>query len=106
MKAEIVALSEISYVKGFRARLLYKAGLRTPADVAAADLDLICNILSAGAVTVYRAPNNQTYILIEMIRKRETNILILSIESTKINVTARKQRKRHHASHLEDNSSH
>lgn len=49
VKAEIVALSEITFVKGFRARLLYKAGLRTPADVAAADLDKICNILSAGA---------------------------------------------------------
>lgn len=48
VKAEIVALSEITFVKGFRARLLYKAGLRTPADVAAADLGRICSILSTG----------------------------------------------------------
>lgn len=39
VKAELVALTEIPYVKGVRAKVLYKAGLRTPDAVAAADED-------------------------------------------------------------------
>jgi DNA polymerase theta len=39
VRAELVALTEIPYVKGARAKLLYKAGLRTPAVVAAADVN-------------------------------------------------------------------
>ena len=34
VKYEVVALTEIPYVKGYRARTLYKAGLRTIDDVA------------------------------------------------------------------------
>lgn len=37
VRTELVALTEIPYVKGARARLLYRAGLRTPEAVAAAD---------------------------------------------------------------------
>lgn len=36
---QLMALTEITGVKGARARLLYKAGLRTPEAVAATDLD-------------------------------------------------------------------
>lgn len=39
VKAELVALTEIPYVKGARAKLLYKAGLRTPEAVAASDIN-------------------------------------------------------------------
>jgi DNA polymerase theta len=39
VRAELVALTEIPYVKGARAKLLYKAGLRTPEAVAAADVN-------------------------------------------------------------------
>jgi hypothetical protein len=39
VRPEIVALAELPGVKGSRARLLYKAGLRTPEAVAAADVD-------------------------------------------------------------------
>jgi DNA polymerase theta len=37
--AQVLALTEITGVKGARARLLYKAGIRTPEAVAATDLD-------------------------------------------------------------------
>lgn len=36
---QVLALTEIQGVKGSRARLLYKAGLRTPEAVAATDVD-------------------------------------------------------------------
>lgn len=36
---QVLALTEIQGVKGARARLLYKAGLRTPEAVAATDVD-------------------------------------------------------------------
>jgi hypothetical protein len=36
---QVLALTEITGVKGARARLLYKAGLRTPEAVAATDID-------------------------------------------------------------------
>jgi hypothetical protein len=49
VKAEVVALTEIPYVKGARARLLYKAGLRTPEAVAAVDLERLVEILATGA---------------------------------------------------------
>lgn len=39
VRAELVALTEIPYVKGARARLLYKAGLRTPEAVAGSDVN-------------------------------------------------------------------
>lgn len=39
VRAELVALTEIPYVKGVRAKVLYKAGLRTPEAVATADKD-------------------------------------------------------------------
>jgi hypothetical protein len=45
----VVALTEIPYVKGARARLLYKAGLRTPEAVAAVDLERLVEILATGA---------------------------------------------------------
>lgn len=48
VKAEIVALTEIPGVRGYRARLLYKAGLRTPEAVAACDVARLTDILSAG----------------------------------------------------------
>jgi hypothetical protein len=50
VKLEIVALTEIPYVKGARARLLYRAGLRTPEAVAASEVDKIAEIMSAGAL--------------------------------------------------------
>ncbi|GFR45961.1 hypothetical protein Agub_g7430, partial [Astrephomene gubernaculifera] len=49
VRPEVVALTEIPYVKGHRARLLYKAGLRTPEVVAGCDLERLLEILSAGA---------------------------------------------------------
>ncbi|KAF6260745.1 hypothetical protein COO60DRAFT_857019 [Scenedesmus sp. NREL 46B-D3] len=45
VRAELVALTEIPYVKGARAKLLYKAGLRTPEAVAAADVNRILEVL-------------------------------------------------------------
>jgi DNA polymerase theta len=48
VKQEIVALTEIPYVKGARARLLYKGGLRTPEAVAAADVERLLEILLSG----------------------------------------------------------
>jgi replicative superfamily II helicase len=48
VKTEILALSEIPYIKGSRARLLYRAGLRTPEDVAQASVDRIFEILTEG----------------------------------------------------------
>ena len=48
VRPEIVALTEIPNVKGARARMLYKAGLRTPELVAASDVDTIYQIISAG----------------------------------------------------------
>jgi len=50
VRQEILALSEIPFVKSHTARLLYKAGLRTPDAVAAVtSVDQIVAILSAGA---------------------------------------------------------
>ena len=48
VKLEMVALTEIQHVKGARARLLYRAGIRTPEAVAACDVDKVAEILSAG----------------------------------------------------------
>ncbi|WIA12996.1 hypothetical protein OEZ85_006607 [Tetradesmus obliquus] len=45
VRAELVALTEIPYVKGARARLLYKAGLRTPEAVAGSDVNRILEVL-------------------------------------------------------------
>eukprot|EP00879_Flechtneria_rotunda_P032700 GHRR01035971.1.p2 GENE.GHRR01035971.1~~GHRR01035971.1.p2 ORF type:complete len:135 (-),score=15.21 GHRR01035971.1:30-434(-) len=39
VRPEVLALTEIPYVKGARARSLYKAGLRTPEAVAASEVD-------------------------------------------------------------------
>jgi hypothetical protein len=50
VRQEILALSEIPFVKSHTARLLYKAGLRTPDAVAAVtSVDQIVAILSSGA---------------------------------------------------------
>ncbi|GIL88385.1 hypothetical protein Vretifemale_16356, partial [Volvox reticuliferus] len=49
VRPEVVALTEIPYVKGHRARLLFKAGLRTPEAVAGCELQRLIEILSAGA---------------------------------------------------------
>lgn len=49
VRQEIVALTEIPYVKGARARLLYKAGLRTPEAVAECDVDRLTDILVSAA---------------------------------------------------------
>lgn len=49
IRQEVVALTTIPWVKGHRARLLYKAGLRTVEAVAAADVDRISEILAGGA---------------------------------------------------------
>eukprot|EP00879_Flechtneria_rotunda_P023988 GHRR01025408.1.p1 GENE.GHRR01025408.1~~GHRR01025408.1.p1 ORF type:complete len:1019 (+),score=450.04 GHRR01025408.1:299-3355(+) len=49
VRPEVLALTEIPYVKGARARLLYKAGLRTPEAVAASEVDRILEILMTGA---------------------------------------------------------
>ncbi len=50
VRQEILALSEIPFVKSHTARLLYKAGLRTPDAVAAVtSVDQIVAILSNGA---------------------------------------------------------
>ena len=49
VKQEIVALTEIPYVKGYRARVLYKAGLRTPEAVAACEVEKLVEILVSGA---------------------------------------------------------
>lgn len=50
VRQEILALSEIPFVKSHTARLLYKAGLRTPEAVAAVpSVDHILSILNAGA---------------------------------------------------------
>jgi DNA polymerase theta len=46
VRAELVALTEIPYVKGARAKLLYKAGLRTPEAVAAADVNRCAESIS------------------------------------------------------------
>jgi predicted flap endonuclease-1-like 5' DNA nuclease len=40
----MLALTEITGVKGARARLLYQAGLRTPADVAQATKDQLLGV--------------------------------------------------------------
>eukprot|EP00198_Chlamydomonas_reinhardtii_P012144 XP_001701481.1 DNA polymerase theta [Chlamydomonas reinhardtii] len=48
VRPEVVALTEIPYVKGHRARLLFKAGLRMPEAVAACEFDRLLEILSAG----------------------------------------------------------
>jgi hypothetical protein len=48
VKEDIVALTEIPGVRGYRARLLYKAGLRTPEAVAACDISKLTDILVAG----------------------------------------------------------
>ncbi|KAJ9515567.1 hypothetical protein QJQ45_021669, partial [Haematococcus lacustris] len=48
VREEIVALTEIPGVRGYRARLLYKAGLRTPEAVAACELSRLTDILAAG----------------------------------------------------------
>lgn len=48
VRQEILALSEIPFVKAHTARLLYKAGLRTPDAVAAVtSLDQIVAILNS-----------------------------------------------------------
>ncbi|KXZ52413.1 hypothetical protein GPECTOR_9g457 [Gonium pectorale] len=49
VRPEVVALTEIPYVKGHRARVLFKAGLRTPEAVAGCELDRLVEILSTGA---------------------------------------------------------
>ncbi|WIA38253.1 hypothetical protein OEZ86_001594 [Tetradesmus obliquus] len=48
VKAEAVALTAIKHIKGFRARLLYRAGLKSPEEVLAAGQDRIFQILIAG----------------------------------------------------------
>lgn len=48
VRPEIVALTEIPHVKGHRARLLYKAGLRTPEAVAASTVDRLLEVLMSG----------------------------------------------------------
>lgn len=48
VRAEVAALTEIPYVKGYRARLLYKAGLRTPEAVAGVEEDKLLEILMQG----------------------------------------------------------
>lgn len=45
----MLALTEISGVKGARARLLFQAGLKTPADVARATRDDILEVGCCGA---------------------------------------------------------
>lgn len=53
MKSDVVPLTEIAYVKGYRARLLYQAGMRTPEDVAAADVDDLTEVLANGALDTF-----------------------------------------------------
>lgn len=48
VKPEVVPLADIKYVKGYRARLLFQAGFRTPNDVAAADVDQLATVLAKG----------------------------------------------------------
>ncbi|KAK9835520.1 hypothetical protein WJX74_002208 [Apatococcus lobatus] len=48
VKPEIVSLTEIPHVKGHRARLMYKAGLRTPEAVAAVEPEALIAILGQG----------------------------------------------------------
>ena len=48
VRPEVVALTEIPHVKGHRARLLYKSGLRTPEAVAAVDVERLVEILGSG----------------------------------------------------------
>ena len=51
VRPEILALSEIPFVKAYTARLLYRAGLRTPEAVAAVTgVDQLVSVLSAGQV--------------------------------------------------------
>ena len=48
VRPEIVSLTEIPHVKGHRARLMYKAGLRTPEAVAAVEPEALIAILGQG----------------------------------------------------------
>jgi hypothetical protein len=45
---QMLALTEINGVKGSRARLLYQAGLRTPADVAKASREQLLEVRGRG----------------------------------------------------------
>ena len=50
VRTEITALTEIPQVQGYRARLLYDNGMRSPELIAAADITLLANILAKGAL--------------------------------------------------------
>lgn len=56
VKPEIVSLTEIPHVKGHRARLMYKAGLRTPEAVAAVEPEALIAILGQGMSLVHPLP--------------------------------------------------
>ena len=49
VRTEITALTEIPQVQGYRARLLYDNGMRSPELIAAADITTLANILAKGA---------------------------------------------------------
>lgn len=48
VRTEITALTEIPMVQGYRARLLYDNGMRSPELIAAADVTSLANILAKG----------------------------------------------------------
>ena len=49
VRTEITSLTEIPQVQGYRARLLYDNGMRSPELIAAADVSLLASILAKGA---------------------------------------------------------
>lgn len=79
VKSEMVALSEIPHLKGFRARLVYKAGLKTPLDVAAAHPDRLYRILVEGmgsceyqisSLSVQTHHRGRSFMLLQTINRR------------------------------------
>lgn len=49
VRTEITSLTEIPQVQGYRARLLYDNGMRSPELIAAADITMLASILAKGA---------------------------------------------------------
>eukprot|EP00798_Chlamydomonas_sp_ICE-L_P002967 gene2967-12975_t len=71
---QIVALTEIPYVKAARARMLYKAGLRTPEAVAAVDAERVYEILCTAAPSGSRGCSEEIQ---RRTDKRQANLIVM-----------------------------
>ncbi|KAF5826037.1 hypothetical protein DUNSADRAFT_5267 [Dunaliella salina] len=72
IKAELTELANVQGIRGYRARILFKNGLKTPEDVAAADVEKLADLLSGSKPGSAKQPNRAELKAAHMIHKSAT----------------------------------